>query len=258
MFPSTQQPSNTIKPPQIILSGLTPKEEIISSGMGTGSVSTDLGINKIIAFPPNRDTLGGTSYLIVRNEGNILIDCPAFEQINQDFGDDFWENLGGNLFKHGSVRSLFITHRGAIGKAAEIQQALNCEIIIQEQEAYLLPGLTVTTFGQELILDDTTQIIWTPGHSPGSSCLYYREFGGVLFSGRHLIPNMQGEPVPFRTAKTFHWSRQIKSAKSLRDRFSSETLQYICPGANIGFLRGKRIIDQAYQKLVIGDWEKYK
>jgi glyoxylase-like metal-dependent hydrolase (beta-lactamase superfamily II) len=258
MFPLTQQPSHKIKTPQIVLSAQINQPEILSSVTGTSAVFTDLGINKIIAFPPNRDTLGGTSYLIVRNEGNILIDSPALEQINQDFGDDFWDNLGGNPFKHNCVRFLFITHRGAIGKASEIQQALNCEIIIQEQEAYLLPGLTVTTFAQELTLDDTTQIIWTPGHSPGSSCLYYREFGGVLFSGRHLIPNLQGEPVPFRTAKTFHWSRQIKSVKALCDRFSPQTLEYICPGANIGFLRGKRIIDQAYQKLLISDGEKYK
>jgi glyoxylase-like metal-dependent hydrolase (beta-lactamase superfamily II) len=41
----------------------------------------------------------------------------------------------------------------------------------------------------EFTLDSTIQIFWTPGHSPGSSCLYYRKFGGVLFSGRHLVPN---------------------------------------------------------------------
>ncbi|MEA5576567.1 MBL fold metallo-hydrolase [Anabaena sp. UHCC 0451] len=241
MFSSSQQPSHTIKPPQTILSGQRPGGEILSTATETGLVSNDLGINKIIAFPPNRDTLGGTSYLIVRNEGNILIDCPALEQINQ------------NPVAHGGVRWLFITHRGAIGKVAEIQQALDCEILIQEQEAYLLPGLSVTPFSQEFNLDATTQAIWTPGHSPGSSCLYYREFGGVLFSGRHLLPNPQGELVPLRTAKTFHWTRQLKSVQALRDRFTPETLQYICPGANIGFLRGKRIINQADQQLGIGD-----
>lgn len=249
MFPSSQPPSHTIKPPQTILSGQRPGGEILCTSTETGLVSNDLGINKIIAFPPNRDTLGGTSYLIVRNEGNILIDCPAVNQINQDF----WECLGQNQLQDSSVRWFFITHRGAIGKAAEIQQALDCEILIQEQEAYLLPGLTVTTFGQELVLDATIQIIWTPGHSPGSSCLYYREFGGVLFSGRHLLPNPQGELVPLRTAKTFHWPRQLKSVQALRDRFTPETLKYICPGANIGFLRGKHIIDKAYQRLGTGD-----
>jgi glyoxylase-like metal-dependent hydrolase (beta-lactamase superfamily II) len=192
----------------------------------------------IFAFPPNRDTLGGTSYFIVRNEGNILIDCPTLEPTNQDF-----------LRSHGGVRWLFLTHRGAIGKTAEIQQTFESEVLIQEQEAYLLPGLTLTTFGQEFTLNSTIQVIWTPGHTPGSSCLYYSDLGGVLFSGRHLVPNQQGEPVALRSAKTFHWPRQIKSLQFLLERFTPETLQYICPGANTGFLRGKRVIDQTYQRL---------
>jgi glyoxylase-like metal-dependent hydrolase (beta-lactamase superfamily II) len=200
-------------------------------------------LDSIFAFPPNRDTLGGTSYFIVRNEGNILIDCPAADQMILDF-----------LRSHGGVRWLFITHRGAIGKTPELQQALDCEVVIQEQEAYLLPGLTVTNFTQEIILASTAQIIWTPGHSPGSSCLYYSELGGVLFSGRHLVPNQQGEPVPLRTAKTFHWPRQIKNVQSLLERFTPETLEYICPGANTGFLRGKGVIDRAYKQLTALDF----
>ncbi|WP_103125946.1 MBL fold metallo-hydrolase [Nostoc cycadae] len=213
-----QQPSHTAKSPRPVL-------------------------DSIFAFPPNRDTLGGTSYFIVRNEGNILIDCPALDQMNLDF-----------LRSHGGVRWLFITHRGAIGKTPEFQQNLGCEILIQEQEAYLLPGLTVNHFSQEITLTSTVQIIWTPGHSPGSSCLYYSELGGVLFSGRHLVPNQHGEPVPLRTAKTFHWSRQLKNVQSLLDRFTPVTLEYICPGANTGFLRGQRVIDQAYKRLAVLDF----
>lgn len=215
MCPLPQQPSQTAKQPRPVL-------------------------DTIFAFPPNRDTLGGTSYLIVGNEGNILIDSPANDPSNLEF-----------LRSHGGIRWLFLTHRGAIGKTAQIQQALSCEVLIQEQEAYLLPGLTVTTFSQEFTLNSTAQVIWTSGHSPGSSCLYYNHLGGVLFSGRHLVPNPEGEPVAFRTTKTFHWPRQIKSVELLRERFAPETLQYICPGANTGFLRGKRVIDNAYQRLVI-------
>jgi glyoxylase-like metal-dependent hydrolase (beta-lactamase superfamily II) len=213
MYPLSQEPSYTAKPPRIVF-------------------------NTIHAFPPNRDTLGGTAYLIVENEGNILIDCPAFDQTTLDF-----------LHSQGGVRYLFLTHRAAIGKTVEIQKTFNCEILIQEQEAYLLPEVSVTTFGREFTIHSTFQLIWTPGHSPGSSCLYYSHEGGILFSGRHLVPNKQGHPVPLRTAKTFHWFRQIKSVKLLLERFTSETLHYICPGANTGFLRGKRAIDHAYQQL---------
>jgi len=55
--------------------------------------------------------------------------------------------------------------------------------------------------------------------------------------------------MPLRTAKTFHWPRQIKSFQSLLDRFTPETLQYICPAANTGFLPGQTGSDQAYQRL---------
>ena len=208
--------------------------------------------DNIFAFPPNRDTLGGTAYFIVENEGNILIDCPAWDEANQKF-----------LRSWGGVRWLFLTHRGGIGKTREIQETFGCEVLIQEQDASLVQGalagqassakapsgLRVTTFGQEFTLSPLSGAIWTPGHSPGSSCLYYTGESGVLFSGRHLLPNQLGEPVPLRTAKTFHWPRQIKSVQSLLDRFTPETLQYICPGANTGFLRGKRAIAQAYQRV---------
>lgn len=195
-------------------------------------------LDAIFAFSPNRDTLGATAYFIVENDFNILIDCPAIDEVNLEF-----------LQQHGGVRWLFITHRGAIGKAEELQKAMGCDIVIQEQEAYLLPGLEVTTFGGEFTLGPNATAIWTPGHSPGSSCLHYAADGGVLFAGRHLLPNQQGEPVPLRTSKTFHWGRQLRSVELLIDRFTPDTLSYICPGANTGFLRGQRAIARAYDRL---------
>ncbi|MBE9185757.1 MBL fold metallo-hydrolase [Microcoleus sp. LEGE 07076] len=197
-----------------------------------------LVLPNIFAFPPNRDTLGATAYFIVENESNILVDCPAWDEINQTFLEEW-----------GGVRLLFVTHRGAIAKAREIQEATGCEILIQEQEAYLLPGLQVTVFEREFALNDRTLAFWTPGHSPGSSCLYDSGSGGVLFSGRHLLPNREGDAVPLCTPKTFHWPRQINSVKSIVDRFSPSTLRYICPAANTGFLRGKGSIDRAFEQL---------
>jgi glyoxylase-like metal-dependent hydrolase (beta-lactamase superfamily II) len=217
--PTTRQTSSTAKLPKPVLSM-------------NGSAPT------VFAFPPNRDTLGGTAYLIVENDTRILVDCPAWNQGNLEFCQQY-----------GSVEWLFITHRGGIGQAQKIQQDLGCQILIQEQEAYLLPGLAVTSFRQDFPLTPHIQAVWTPGHSPGSSCLYYDAFGGVLFSGRHLLPNLKGLAVPLKTSKTFHWRRQLNSVRSLRDRFSPDTLHVICPGANIGFLRGEGFIPDAYAAL---------
>jgi glyoxylase-like metal-dependent hydrolase (beta-lactamase superfamily II) len=194
----------------------------------------------LYAFSPNRETLGGTSYLILENTGNILVDCPSIEDSDRDF-----------LLEKG-VRYLFLTHRGGLGKQIDhLQSLLNCEIIVQEQEAYLLPHRQITVFQQEINLSPNCSGFWTPGHSPGSACLYWHRHGGVLFTGRHLLPNTQGQPKPLQTPKTFHWPRQLRSQQAILDRFSPETLSYLCPGANTGFLRGRGIIDYAYEKIAL-------
>jgi glyoxylase-like metal-dependent hydrolase (beta-lactamase superfamily II) len=194
----------------------------------------------IYAFPPNRDTLGATAYFIVE-EANILVDCPAWNSTNQDF-----------LARQGGVQWLVLTHRGGIGQAREIQQAFDCPILIQEQEAYLLPGLTVTSFQQTFTLTPQSRIFWTPGHSPGASCLYYADLGGVLFTGRHILPNPQGQLTPIKTPKTFHWPRQVKNVQTLLSQFTPATLDVICPGANVGFLRGRLPIHRGYEELQKG------
>lgn len=202
----------------------------------------------IFAFPPNRDTLGATAYFIVEKGNNILVDCPAWDEANIEF-----------LLSQGGVRWLMITHRGGIGKKVQqMQQSLGCEILIQEQEAYLLPEVSVTRLAEEFELTPNCFAIWTPGFSPGSSCLYYNAHNGVLFTGRHLLPNQEGKIVPLRTPKTFHWFRQLRSVTKLRDRFSRETLNYICPGANSGYLRGKGFVDRAYQQLLELDLDAFR
>jgi glyoxylase-like metal-dependent hydrolase (beta-lactamase superfamily II) len=201
----------------------------------------------VFAFPPNRETLGGTAYLIVRKDEtgqpeNLLIDAPAWDEVNQQF-----------LAAQGGVQWWLITHRGGVGQAREMQPVLGCRLVIQEQEAYLLPDIPVTSFYRQFDFTPWCQALWTPGYSPGSSCLYYRSHGGILFTGRHLLPDHQGQPTPLRFSKTFHWPRQLQQVEQLRQTFSAESLAYFCPGANTGFLRGQRVIDRAYERLLALD-----
>lgn len=204
-------------------------------------------VEGVFAFPPNRETLGGTAYLICETEGNILVDCPAWDETNRNF-----------LQEQGGVRWLVLTHRGAIAKVRELQTTFHCEIVIQEQEAYLLPGTTVTTYHQDFTLSPHSRILWTPGHTPGSACVYHALQDGILFTGRHLVPDRQGNPVPLRASKTFHWFRQLRSVERLCQEFSTATLRWVCPGANTGFLRGSRAIDGAYEKLAALDLEEMR
>ena len=210
----------------------------------------------IFAFSPNRDTLGGTAYLLVSPSGNILIDCPPWNPMTQSL-----------LQQHGGVRWFVFTHRGNMGSPSAVQQLqshFQCDLLVQEQEAYLFPDLDVQTFQHTFQLSPTSEMIWTPGHTPGSACLYHQmqeadhSNQGVLFTGRHLLPNVQGEIQPLRVAKTFHWFRQLRSIQTLRDRFTAETLEFACPGANTGFLRKQRKISHFYQQLIDLDLESLK
>lgn len=195
--------------------------------------------NNIFAFPPNRDTLGGTSYLLIHPQGNILIDCPPWHNLNRQFCLD-----------NGGVKYLFFTQRDGISKYVRlIQEELQCDLLIQEQEAYLLPNLNPIIFNDRYQIYDDCEVIWTSGYSPGSSCLYYNYEGGILFSGRHLLPTKEGI-TPLKLKKTFHWRRQLRNVNLLVDRFSDATLNYICPGANTGYLRGQGFVDRAYHKLI--------
>lgn len=208
-------------------------------------------LGNIDAFPPNRDTLGATAYLVrdIDAQGQpmiVVIDAPP------------WDEAAAAAIAELPIRWLVITHRGSLGQAARIQRQLGCELVIQEQEAYLLPDTPCTTFSDQFELSPQLRLIWTPGYSPGSSCVYYSGRGGVLFTGRHLLPNQEGLPQPLRFPKTFHWPRQLQQVQRLQQEFTAGTLAYICPGANTGFLRRQRAIADAHAKLQAIDVEAYR
>jgi hypothetical protein len=146
-----------------------------------------------------------------------------------------------------------ITHRGAIGQARSIQESTGCKILIQEQEAYLLPGLDVTSFPDDLLTPFGTAI-WTPGHSPGSACFYYHLNGGVLFSGVIYCQTLKEKSCRCGQQKLFIGLVKSKVSKISLSVFSPTTLQFICPGANIGFC-GQGFVDEAYKRLAALDLE---
>jgi len=190
-------------------------------------------------FAPNRETLGGVAYLLCHPLGNVLVDCPFWDQVTQDF-----------LRGQGGVKWLFLTQRDAISKAiASLVEEFNTFVIVQEQESYLLPRLKVQTFADNFTFAEGKQLIWTPGYSPGTACLYDPSQEGILFTGRHLLPNQQGQLQPLRTAKTFHWPRQLKSVTKLKRFCRHRALTYICPGAHTGFLRARDWLTPAHPAL---------
>lgn len=173
----------------------------------------------LLAWRPSQTPSSSTTYLIVENGGNILIDPPAWTTEFQDF-----------LAQYSSIRHILITHRDAVTNALKpLQQKYHAQIWLQEQAAYLIPEVELTTFTETAAIAADIKAIWTPGYSPDSTC-FYRPSAGILFTGRHLLLDRQGNLQLLRRAKTFHWFRQLKSVAKLRDRFTPETLKAVCPG----------------------------
>ena len=159
---------------------------------------------------------GAASYLIVRPDGNVLVDSPRFaaplvERI---------EALGG-------VRTLFLTHRDDVADHAKFRERFGCERILHRRD------LTADTRDVEHVIDgdDPVEIdhdllvIPTPGHTEGSACLLHRE--EHLFSGDHVAWNEPRQRLyAFRSVCWFDWRELGRSMRKLAGhRFS-----WVLPG----------------------------
>ena len=125
-----------------------------------------------------------------------------------------------------------MTSRESHHGVQELQDEFGWPVLIQEQEAYLLPGLAgLTSFGEEDTTISGLRILWTPGPTPGSCVVHAPHPWNVLFCGRLLIPVNSLQIVSLRNRSTFHWSIQQKSLKKLRDWLPSEASPLLASGS---------------------------
>jgi glyoxylase-like metal-dependent hydrolase (beta-lactamase superfamily II) len=188
-------------------------------------------------FPPNRDTMGGTAWLLRPNPGPpLLIDCPA------------WSGATLAALSGLEPGTLVLTGRDGHGRCRRLQQALGWPVLVQEQEAYLLPGVApLLTFRDTHSFGDGLRMLWTPGPGPGSCVLHAAPSPAVdvLFCGRLLVPVAPGQAAPLRTPRTFHWPRQQRSLRRLLSWLPAGSPGWIATGAGLGALRGEALIPGA-------------
>jgi glyoxylase-like metal-dependent hydrolase (beta-lactamase superfamily II) len=184
-------------------------------------------------FAPNRDTQGGSSWLLEGGQEDLLIDCPAWTQANLDL-----------LQGRGRNGTIVLTSREGHGRCRRFQEALGWSVLVQEQEAYLLPGVQrLHTFGQHHQLAPDVRLLWTPGPTPGSCVLHHAGPGwDGLFCGRLLQPLAPGALAPLRQPRTFHWQRQLASLDRLRRWLPAGSPAWIACGGGLGALRGEVLV----------------
>ncbi len=154
---------------------------------------------------PSPLTDEAASYLLIRPEGNILIDVP-----------DFHPALVTQLEGLGDLRYIFLTHEDTIGEVELFQAHFGAEVIMHESEVDRLPLGCDHPFTESFQLFEDVSILHTPGHTAGSSCLLWHKRGGCLFTGDHLLPHAGGFG-PVRYDWTADWSRQEAEALALLD-----------------------------------------
>ena len=181
------------------------------------------------------NSYGAASYLIVRPEGNILVDSPRWAQ-----------PLVKQLEEMGGIRYLYLTHRDDVADHQKYKEHFGCDRILHKDE--ISAGtrnveIQLTGF-QPYQLAPNLLIIPVPGHTKGHTVLLYRN--KFLFTGDHLAwSNSASQLAGFPGVCWYSWSEVIKSTQKL----ANYSFEWVLPG------HGRRYhadLDTMHQELIQG------
>ena len=158
---------------------------------------------------------GARSYLIVRPRGNILVDSPRYAA-----------PLVAGIEALGGVRWMFLTHRDDVADHRKFRERFGCERILHRNDVVAgTREVEIKLDGDAPVpLDDEALLIPVPGHTPGSTCLLYRDF---LLSGDHAWSDARGERVvASRCVCWYDWALQTASM----ERLANYAFEWLLPG----------------------------
>lgn len=183
---------------------------------------------------------GAASYLVVRPDGNVLVDSPRFNQpLLQQI-----EALGG-------VHTMFLTHRDDVADHERWALATGCRRVMHKDDvSHGTRAVEQQIGGRDPVpLEDDLLVIPTPGHTRGSACLLFAE--RVLFTGDHLaFSRSLGHLYAFRDACWYSWPEVVRSTERL---FAAHRFLSVLPG------HGRRYVapsddDMARQQATCLSW----
>lgn len=164
----------------------------------------------------SESSFGATSYLIVREAGNVLVDSPRFTR-----------PLVRRLDAMGGVAAMFLTHRDDVADHAKFHEHFGCERILHEEEIRAgTRDVERPVSGTDPVeLDDDLTVIPTPGHTAGSCCLLYRD--EFLFTGDHIAwSDARGHIYGFKSVCWYDWDELVRSTEALTEY----SFEWILPG----------------------------
>jgi glyoxylase-like metal-dependent hydrolase (beta-lactamase superfamily II)/ferredoxin len=160
-------------------------------------------------------SFGAASWLVLRPEGNVLVDSPRFAG-----------PLLARLRALGGVRTMFLTHRDDVADHRRWREALGCERVLHARDVSggtrdverRLEGDAPVPLGPGLLA------VPVPGHTAGSCALLADDT--YLFTGDHLWGDAAGRLGMSRAVCWWDWDAQLASLA----RLAELDFEWVLPG----------------------------
>jgi glyoxylase-like metal-dependent hydrolase (beta-lactamase superfamily II)/ferredoxin len=158
-------------------------------------------------------SFGGSSYLIARPGGNVLVDSPRFTA-----------PLVRRIEALGGVRWMFLTHQDDVADHRKFRERFGCDRIMHAGDASFPVERTIDGIDPVRLEDDLVAVP-TPGHTAGHQVLLHRD--RFLFTGDHVWWDPESRRLSASRRYCWHsWSGQRRSMKRLLDL----SFEWILPG----------------------------
>jgi glyoxylase-like metal-dependent hydrolase (beta-lactamase superfamily II)/ferredoxin len=150
-------------------------------------------------------SFGASAWLVVRPEGNVLVDSPRFT-----------EALAGPITELGGIDHVALTHRDDVADARRWAEAFGARVWIHADDRSAAPWATDLLTAEQAIQPGFLAVP-TPGHTKGS--VVFLLDGRWLFTGDSLAwSHERGDLTAFRGACWWSWEAQTASLAALAER----------------------------------------
>lgn len=164
----------------------------------------------------SEDSFGADSYLVVRPDGNLLVDSPRFTR-----------RLARPIDELGGISDVLLTHRDDVADADRWAERFGARVWIHEADRSAAPYATELFRGLDAVtVAPGVVAVPVPGHTRGS--VVYAVDDRWLFSGDSLAWSRDRQDLTaFRGACWYSWPEQTRSLTRLADVVRFE---WVLPG----------------------------
>ena len=152
----------------------------------------------------SEDSFGATAYLVLRPEGNLMVDAPRYTR-----------SLTGPVDALGGLAHVVLTHRDDVADAPRWAERYRARVWIHEADASAAPTATDLLRGEApTTIAPGVVAVPVPGHTRGS--VAFAVDGTWLFTGDSLAwSHRRQDLVAFRDACWYSWPAQARSLARL-------------------------------------------